>query len=70
MNKFQKHTLLAVTLLVGICGFSSVNALDYGELDAESKLITVGDPMDPKYANAGRNLRNGVGSIYIVPRMF
>jgi len=65
MNVFQKHTLLACTLLVGICGFSSVNALEYADLDGESKLITVGDPMDPRYANAGRNLRNGVGSIFV-----
>ena len=27
--------------------------------------ITSGDPQDPKYANAGQNLRNGVGSIFI-----
>ena len=66
MNVFQKHTLLACTLLVGMCGFSSVNALDFADLDGESKLITVGDPMNPKYANAGRNLRNGVGSLYIL----
>lgn len=34
-------------------------------VDALPYLITVGDPSDPKYANAGANLRNGVGSIFI-----
>ncbi len=33
--------------------------------DIEPNLVVSGDPGDPIYANAGENLRNGVGSIFI-----
>ena len=33
--------------------------------DADTLLITSGDPADPTYANAGANLRTGVGSLFI-----
>ena len=52
-------------LILSVCGLSSVQAFECADLESESKIITVGDPMDPKYANAGDNLRNGVGSIFV-----
>jgi hypothetical protein len=33
--------------------------------DADPLLVTSSDPLDPAYANAGTNLRNGVGSIFV-----
>jgi len=61
----MKQTFLIIALIIGLLGLSNVQAFELAELDSESKIITVGDPMDPKYANAGDNLRNGVGSIFI-----
>jgi hypothetical protein len=40
-------------------------ANETGDLDGEQLLITSGDPGNPLYANAGANLRTGVGSIFI-----
>jgi len=65
MTFFQNKFLLGFTLIISMLGLSSTQAFDVADLDGESKLITVGDPLDPKYANAGDNLRNGVGSIYV-----
>jgi len=60
-NKFILNTALAISLFA----FSNASAFEFADIEAEPKLITVGDPSNPKYANAGRNLRNGVGSIFI-----
>jgi hypothetical protein len=35
------------------------------DMDAAPYLVTAGNPYDPLYANAGDNLRNGVGSIFV-----
>lgn len=65
MPVFQKK-LFVITLLT-LSLFGSVNsfAFEFVDIDADAKLITVGDPLDPKYANAGENLANGVGSIFV-----
>lgn len=44
-------------------GVSATEILD--DIENAPNLITVGAPDDPLYANAGENLRNGVGSIFI-----
>jgi hypothetical protein len=65
MTIFKKKITLLFVMIFGSFGLSNALAYDLADLEAESKLITVGDPLDPKYANAGKNLRNGVGSIYV-----
>lgn len=60
-NKFILSTALATSLFA----FSNASAFEFADIEAEPNLITVGDPADPKYANAGDNLRNGVGSIFV-----
>lgn len=54
-----------VGLLSGFFLTTQALAFEYAEPDSDSYIITVGDPADPKYANAGDNLRNGVGSIFV-----
>jgi len=66
MSKWKK--LIAYSL--GVSSLVTANTLyarDVEEnlIDSSPYLITVGDPSNPIYANAGQNLRNGVGSIYI-----
>lgn len=52
-------------MLLGLSMFSPAMASEGDVLDSEALLITSGDPADPLYANAGANLRTGVGSIFI-----
>ena len=61
----MKLNFIIIALIISLLGLSSLQAFEYVEPDSESKIITVGDLMDPKYANAGDNLRNGVGAIFI-----
>lgn len=65
MTLIQKKFSLGLALVFGISVFSSAHAFEFADIDSDAKLITVGDPSDPKYANAGDNLRNGVGSIFV-----
>ena len=55
----------AIVALAGLLGTIQVQAFEYAEPDSDQYLITVGDPADPKYANAGSNLANGVGALFI-----
>ncbi|HEX7036685.1 MAG TPA: trypsin-like serine protease [Pseudomonadales bacterium] len=58
---------LAATLLAAAIGSLPGGALAHGNAGVEANpyLITPGDPLDPLYANAGKNLRTGVGSIFV-----
>lgn len=60
------HRLLgtAAVLLLAISPLTQAddNVID---MDVAPYLVTAGDPADPAYANAGENLRTGVGSIFI-----
>jgi hypothetical protein len=55
----------AATLIGVLATCSLAFANETADLDGEQNLITSGDPENPLYANAGANLRNGVGSIFI-----
>lgn len=63
----KKLKTTAALALVTACSLTALTTEARGDrgTEASPNLITVGDPGDPKYANAGANLRNGVGSIYI-----
>jgi len=64
--KLARHYAAAgVGLLLGMSTFVPAMASEGDVLDNEALLITSGDPGDPLYANAGDNLRTGVGSIFI-----
>ena len=65
MRSYRKTVLSFLVFITGLLGVTGIQAIEYAEPDSETKLITVGDPEDPMYANAGDNLRNGVGSIFI-----
>ena len=65
MTILKKHLFLKCALIIGLSGFSTAGAFEFADIEADARLITVGDPADPKYANAGDNLRNGVGSIFV-----
>lgn len=54
----------AMAMVATLSPISRVLANEDDVLDVEALLITSGDPFDPLYANAGANLRNGVGSIF------
>lgn len=55
--------LLGTALAAVTC--SSTFANERGASESEALLTTSGDPADPRYANAGDNLRTGVGSLFI-----
>jgi len=59
------HKKWAATLIGVLATCSLAFANETADLDGEQTLITSGDPGNPLYANAGANLRNGVGSIFI-----
>ncbi len=65
MNFLQKVLIASFAFMLGVSAFSNSYGFEFADLEAEANLITVGNPMDPKYANAGDNLRNGVGSIFV-----
>lgn len=54
----------AAAAVAALAPTSAVFANEDDVLDVEALLITSGDPADPTYANAGDNLRTGVGSIF------
>jgi hypothetical protein len=64
-NHLKPLGLATVGLFSGFLLAAQAQAFEYAEPDADSYIVTVGEPADPKYANAGDNLRNGVGSIFI-----
>ncbi len=64
MHRLALTHLIALTLSVGFA--APAVARDDANIDVSPYLITSGDPADPKFANAGANLRNGVGSIFIL----
>ncbi len=55
----------AAVLIASLASGSTAQAREDVEIVGDPLLITSGDPWDPAYANAGENLRTGVGSIYI-----
>ena len=59
------YAAASVSILFGLSAISTAFANESEVLDGEAMLITSGDPFDPSYANAGDNLRNGVGSIFV-----
>lgn len=65
----MKRSKLLVALLLSaattVFALSPALANETGDLDGEALIITSGDPSNPEFANAGENLRNGVGSIFI-----
>jgi hypothetical protein len=62
---FKSQRLGVLCLVSGFLLATQAQAFEFAEPDADLNLITVDNPMDPKYANAGDNLRNGVGSIFV-----
>lgn len=65
MSKFRLLSAASIGVLFAFSMFSTSMANETGDLDGDAMLITTGDPEDPKFANAGDNLRTGVGSIFI-----
>ena len=65
MTILRSKFFLNAALAISVFGFSNSFAYEFADIEAEPNLITVGDPSDPKYANAGDNLRTGVGSIFV-----
>lgn len=59
------YVVASVSILFCLSSISTVFANESDVLDSEAMLITSGEPFDPTYANAGENLRNGVGSIFV-----
>jgi hypothetical protein len=66
MRKFKICAAACVGAMLSMLPFSAVLANETNVLDSDALLITSGDPENPLYANAGANLRNGVGSIFTV----
>lgn len=65
MTHTRKNLFSACAAAIAALGLSTANAFELVDLEGEPKIVTVGDPNDPKYANTGDNLRNGVGSIFV-----
>ncbi len=65
MRTLRHLAAAGVGILLGLSSFSSVLANETGDIDGDAMIITSGDPSNPAWANAGANLRNGVGSIFI-----
>jgi hypothetical protein len=65
MKMSRSIVAAAAGLAIGLSSFSSAVASEENVLDGDAMLITSGDPADPTYANAGDNLRTGVGSIFV-----
>ncbi len=66
MRKLKVSIAASLGILLALSPISAVFASEGDVLDGEALLITSGDPFDPKYANAGENLRTGVGSMFTV----
>ena len=66
-KKLNKSTLIYTCVAVAMVAVAPLTQADDTviDMDLAPLLVTSGDPADPKYANAGDNLRNGVGSIFI-----
>lgn len=64
MNKISLYAAMLAGVACILPTFSTM-ANEIGDFDGEAMIITSGDPADPKFANAGANLRNGVGSIFV-----
>jgi hypothetical protein len=62
MDSIHLLKLTLVSLLLAPLAFANDDVID---MDVAPYLVTAGDPASPIYANAGDNLRNGVGSIFI-----
>lgn len=60
-----KLRFLAAVLIASMFAWGPAIANETGDFDGESLMVTSGDPGDPRYANAGDNLRNGVVSLFI-----
>ena len=64
MKRHKFSAAAGIGILLALSPISAVLANENNVLDEEAMLMTSGDPTDPTYANAGANLRNGVGSIF------
>jgi hypothetical protein len=64
MLKSRPVFICLLALAIGLTTAAGASAREE-HAGASPYLITVGDPDDPLYANAGDNLRTGVGSIFI-----
>lgn len=59
-------SLYMAAVVILFLGISSAALANESEItDEDTFLITSGDPSDPTFANAGENLRTGVGSIFV-----
>ena len=65
MKRYRQLAAASIGALLVLPFFTNAIAKEAGDLDGEALLVTSGDPSDPLYANAGENLRTGVGSIFI-----
>lgn len=61
----KQETGVALLLALSLALTANLAQARDDDLDVSPYLITVGEPQDPASANAGENLRNGVGSIFI-----
>ncbi len=62
MSVVRFFAVLIVVALIAPASWADDTVID---MDLAPYLITADNPEDPIYANAGENLRNGVGSIFI-----
>jgi hypothetical protein len=65
MRKIKRRIAVCAGLLLGSIFATTAIANESNVIDANALLITSEDPQDPMYANAGDNLRSGVGSIFV-----
>ena len=65
MKKITRHIVFCASVLLGSVFATTAFANESNAIDSDAFLITSGDPLDPMYANAGDNLRSGVGSIFV-----
>ena len=65
MKRIRLRAALYASAVCSLLTFTAVQSNEVGDLDGNAMMITNGDPQNPKYANAGPNLRNGVGSIFV-----
>lgn len=63
--RFGKPAIALLGTAFASVFFNSAVANERGASESEALLTTAGDPADPRYANAGDNLRTGVASLFI-----
>ncbi len=65
MYKFRSTRNAVIGVAIALLTTSATFANETNVADGDALLITSGHPDDPIYANAGDNLRTGVGSIFV-----